>query len=89
MILSDDESLSDEDVPKENFKIYSNPLCDNEEIIFPKIDPHSFNAESNLIDSMLNRDTNISPKFDSLLEEFSGELAQYDPISRPELRKPL
>ncbi|GJY93444.1 reverse transcriptase domain-containing protein, partial [Tanacetum coccineum] len=77
---SDDESLSDEDVPKENFKIYSNPLCDNEEIIFPKIDPHSFNAESNLIDSMLNRDTNISPKFDSLLEEFSGELAHIDPI---------
>ncbi|GKB75579.1 hypothetical protein Tco_0942474 [Tanacetum coccineum] len=74
---SDDESLSDEDVPKENFKIYSNPLCDNEEIIFPKIDPHSFNAESNLIDSMLNRDTN---KFDSLLEEFSGELAHIDPI---------
>ncbi|GKB35841.1 reverse transcriptase domain-containing protein [Tanacetum coccineum] len=76
----DDESLSDEDIPKENFKIYSNPLCDNEEIIFPKIDPHSFNAESNLIDSMLNRDTNISPKFDSLLEEFSGELAHIDPI---------
>ncbi|GJS74904.1 reverse transcriptase domain-containing protein [Tanacetum coccineum] len=77
---SDDESLSNEDIPKENFKIYSNPLCDNEEIIFPKIDPHSFNAESNLIDSMLNRDTNISPKFDSLLEEFSGELAHIDPI---------
>ncbi|GJZ71028.1 hypothetical protein Tco_0634879 [Tanacetum coccineum] len=74
---SDDESLSDEDVLKENFKIYSNPLCDNEEIIFPKIDSHSFNAESNLIDYMLNRDTN---KFDSLLEEFSGELAHIDPI---------
>nr|GEU42470.1 hypothetical protein [Tanacetum cinerariifolium] len=27
---SDDESLSVEDVPKENFKIYSNPLFDNE-----------------------------------------------------------
>ncbi|GKA50185.1 hypothetical protein Tco_0743258 [Tanacetum coccineum] len=77
---SDDESLSNEDVSKENFKIYSNPLCDNEEIIFPKIDTHSFNAESNLIDSMLNRDTNISPKIDCLLEEFSGELAHIDPI---------
>ncbi|GKD84387.1 hypothetical protein Tco_1355541 [Tanacetum coccineum] len=76
----DDESLSDEDVPKENFKIYSNPLCDNEEIIFPKIDPHSFNAESNLIDSMLNRDTNISPKINYLLKEFSGELAHINPI---------
>ncbi|GKB24555.1 hypothetical protein Tco_0863956, partial [Tanacetum coccineum] len=42
---SDDESLSDEDVPKENFKIYSNPLFDDEEIISTKIDPHSFNFD--------------------------------------------
>ncbi|GJV98282.1 hypothetical protein Tco_1553534 [Tanacetum coccineum] len=78
---SDDESLSDEDVPKENFKIYSNPLFD-EEIISTKIDPHCFNAESYLIKSLLNRDTLIdsSPKFDYLLEEFSGELAHIDPI---------
>ncbi|GJV22146.1 transposase, Ptta/En/Spm, transposase, Tnp1/En/Spm-like protein [Tanacetum coccineum] len=78
---SDDESLSDEDVPKENFKIYSNPLFD-EEIISTKIDPHCFNAESYLIESLLNRDTLIdsSPKFDYLLEEFSGELAHTDPI---------
>ncbi|GJS17838.1 reverse transcriptase domain-containing protein [Tanacetum coccineum] len=53
---SDDESLSDEDVPMENLKIYSNPLFDVEEIISTKIDPHSFNAESNLIESLLNRD---------------------------------
>ncbi|GJW31411.1 hypothetical protein Tco_0051443 [Tanacetum coccineum] len=46
---SDDESLYDEDVPMENFKIYSNLLFDDEEIISPKIDPHYFNAESNLI----------------------------------------
>ncbi|GJZ92154.1 hypothetical protein Tco_0664219 [Tanacetum coccineum] len=79
---SDDESLSDEDVLMENFKIYSNPLFDNEEIISTKIDPHSFNAESNLIELFLNRDTLIdsSPKFDYLLEEFSGELAHIDPI---------
>nr|GEV57734.1 hypothetical protein [Tanacetum cinerariifolium] len=66
---SDNESFSDEDVPKE---IYSNPLFD-EEIISSKIDPHHFNAESDLIESLLNRDTLIvsSPKFDSLLEEFS------------------
>ncbi|GKB00534.1 hypothetical protein Tco_0828527 [Tanacetum coccineum] len=78
---SDDESLSDEDVPKENFKIYSNPLFD-EEIISTKIDPHCFNAESYLIESLLNRDTLIdsSPKFDYLLEEFSSELAHIDPI---------
>ncbi|GJV91441.1 hypothetical protein Tco_1539254 [Tanacetum coccineum] len=80
---SDDESLSDEDVLKENFKIYSNPLFDDEEIVSTKIDPHYFNAESNLIESLLNRDTLIdsSPKIDSLLEEFSGELAHIDPIS--------
>ncbi|GJX20804.1 hypothetical protein Tco_0223481 [Tanacetum coccineum] len=79
---SDDESLFDEDVPMENFKIYSNPLFDDEEIISTKIDPHSFNAKSNLIESLLNRDTLIdfSPKFYFLLEEFSGELAHIDLI---------
>ncbi|GKD33897.1 hypothetical protein Tco_1249406, partial [Tanacetum coccineum] len=78
---SDDESFSDEDVPKENAKIYSNPLFD-EEIISTKIYPHCFNTESYLIESLLNRDTLIdsSPKFDYLLEEFSGELAHADPI---------
>ncbi|GJX57792.1 hypothetical protein Tco_0287689 [Tanacetum coccineum] len=78
----DDESLSDEDVPMENFKIYSNPLFDDEEIISPKIDPHYFNAESNLIESLLNRDILIdsSPKFDYLLKEFSSKLAHIDPI---------
>ncbi|GKE38608.1 hypothetical protein Tco_1462013, partial [Tanacetum coccineum] len=62
---SDDKSFSDEDVPKENFKIFSNPLS-NEEIISTKIDPHHFNEESDLIQSLLNRDTLIisSPKFD-------------------------
>ncbi|GJW66890.1 hypothetical protein Tco_0121314 [Tanacetum coccineum] len=59
---SDDESLSDDDVLMENFKIYSNPLFDNEEIISTKMDPHSFNAESNLIESLLNRDTLIDTK---------------------------
>ncbi|GJW88279.1 hypothetical protein Tco_0163619 [Tanacetum coccineum] len=66
----------------ENFKIYSNPLFDDEEIISLNIDPHYFNAESNLIESLLNRDILIdsSPKFDYLLEEFFGELAHIDPI---------
>ncbi|GJR87461.1 hypothetical protein Tco_0211472 [Tanacetum coccineum] len=78
---SDDKSFSDKDVPKENFKIFSNPLSD-EEIISTKIDPHHFNAESDLIESLLNQDTLIisPPKFDSLLEEFSGELAHIDLI---------
>nr|GEV64918.1 hypothetical protein [Tanacetum cinerariifolium] len=69
---SDNESFSDEDVPKE---IYSNPLFD-EEIISIKIDPHHFNVESNLIESLLNQDSSIisSSKIDSLLNEFVGEL---------------
>ncbi|GJU75142.1 hypothetical protein Tco_1272212 [Tanacetum coccineum] len=73
---SDDESFSDEDVPKENFKIYSNPLFD-EEIISSRIDPPHFNVESDLIESLLNQDISMVsyPKIDSLLEEFSGELA--------------
>nr|GEX59165.1 hypothetical protein [Tanacetum cinerariifolium] len=75
---SDEKSLSNEDVPM----IYSNSLFDDGEIISIKIDPHYFNAESNLIESLLNRDTLIdsSPKFDYFLEEFSGELAHIDPI---------
>ncbi|GJW97099.1 hypothetical protein Tco_0178907 [Tanacetum coccineum] len=87
---SDDESFSKEDVLKENFKIYSNPLFEfDEEIISSKIDPlyneidsipqgndnDHFNAESDLIESLLNRDTSMvsSPKIDSLLEEFSED----------------
>ncbi|GKC80507.1 hypothetical protein Tco_1131281 [Tanacetum coccineum] len=75
---SDDESFSNEDVPKE---IYLNLLF-VEEIISTKIDPHHFNAESDLIESLLNRDILIvsSPKLYSLLEEFSGELAHINLI---------
>nr|GEZ14584.1 hypothetical protein [Tanacetum cinerariifolium] len=84
---SDDKSFSDDDVLKENFKIYSKPLFD-EEVISTKIDPHYFNAESDHIDYLLSRDTLLvsSPKFDSLLEEFSGELAHIDLIS-PEINE--
>nr|GEY21244.1 hypothetical protein [Tanacetum cinerariifolium] len=70
---NDDQSLSDEDFPKE---IFSNPLFE-EEIISTKIDPHHFDDESNLIESMLNHDSSIIPsslKIDSLLDEFAGEL---------------
>nr|GEX21316.1 hypothetical protein [Tanacetum cinerariifolium] len=69
---SDDQSLSDEDVRE---KIYSNPLFD-EEIIPMEIDQRSFNAESDLIESMPNHDSSIiiSSKIDSLFDEFVGEL---------------
>ncbi|GJU38444.1 hypothetical protein Tco_1191401 [Tanacetum coccineum] len=66
---SDDESFSEEDVPKENFKIYSN---------------HFFEFDKEIISkSLLNRDTSMvsSPKIYSLLEEFSGELAHIDSIT--------
>nr|GEW21056.1 hypothetical protein [Tanacetum cinerariifolium] len=71
---SDDESLSNEDVPMENFKVYLNSLFDDEEINSDKIDSHYFNAESDLIESLSNRDTlfDSSPKFD-YLEEIFGE----------------
>ncbi|GKE38863.1 hypothetical protein Tco_1462268, partial [Tanacetum coccineum] len=90
---SDDESFSEEDVPMENFKFFSNPPFDlDEEIVSievnliqnkvldsidsipPGID--HFDAESNLIESLLNQSTSIdsSSKIDSLLDEFAGEL---------------
>nr|GEU95218.1 hypothetical protein [Tanacetum cinerariifolium] len=76
---SDEESFSDEDIPKE---IYSNPLFD-EEIISIKIDLHHFNDEFDLIESLLNQDSLIisSSKIDSLLDEFAGELIFLKSIS--------
>nr|GEU85807.1 hypothetical protein [Tanacetum cinerariifolium] len=54
-----------------------------EEIISMKIDPHHFNAESDLIESLLNHDSSIissSSKIDSLLDEFAGELILLESI---------
>nr|GEY06679.1 hypothetical protein [Tanacetum cinerariifolium] len=65
---ADDQLLHDEDVPE---KIFSNPLFE-EEIIPMKIDQHHFNAESDLIESLLNHDSSIIPsstKIDFLLDE--------------------
>nr|GEU95353.1 hypothetical protein [Tanacetum cinerariifolium] len=70
---NDDQSFFYEDIPK---KIYSNPLFD-EEIISMKIYPHHFNAESDLVKSLLNHDSPIissSSKIDSLFDEFAREL---------------
>nr|GEW72515.1 hypothetical protein [Tanacetum cinerariifolium] len=70
---SDDESLSEEEVPIEEFKVYLNPLFDDEEINSDKIDPHQFNSESEFVESLSNHDTldESSSKYD-YLEEFSG-----------------
>ncbi|GKA79229.1 hypothetical protein Tco_0785825 [Tanacetum coccineum] len=88
-----DMPVNDESSPI--FTTFSNPLFDSDDDFSSSddelfsdedIDPHHFNAESDLIESLLNRDTSIvsSPKFDSLLEEFSGELAHINLIS-PEI----
>nr|GFC24785.1 hypothetical protein [Tanacetum cinerariifolium] len=69
----DNESFLDEDILK---KIYSNPRFD-EEITSMKIDPHHFNVESDLLESLLNHDSSIissSSKINYLLDEFAGEL---------------
>nr|GEV49729.1 hypothetical protein [Tanacetum cinerariifolium] len=92
---SDDESSHEEVIHEISFKTYSNPLFDlDEEIISSEFNPiHNedldstlkndcFDTKSYLLESLLNRDTLMasSPKFDSLLEEFSGELAHTDLI---------
>nr|GEX35051.1 hypothetical protein [Tanacetum cinerariifolium] len=84
----DDELLSTEDVPMENFKIYSNPLFNDEEINSNKIDPHYFSAESDLIESLSNRDTlfDSSPMFD-YFEEFFGELMPTSIINEERIKR--
>nr|GFA42722.1 hypothetical protein [Tanacetum cinerariifolium] len=85
---SDDESLSNEDVPIEDFKVYLNPLFDDEEINFDKINSHCFNAESDLIESLSNHDTLIdsSSKID-YLEEISGKLMPLSIINEERIRR--
>ncbi|GJR15893.1 hypothetical protein Tco_0798545 [Tanacetum coccineum] len=88
---SDDESLSEEEIQKDEFKYFSNPLYDlddetitNEKILTnqkdldvvipipPGIDERCFNAESDLLESLLNCDSPIdSIKIDSIFDEFS------------------
>nr|GEY51227.1 hypothetical protein [Tanacetum cinerariifolium] len=92
---SDDESSHEEVIHEMSFKTYSNPLFDlAEEIISSEFNPiHNedldstlkndrFDTMSYLLESLLNRDTLMasSPKFDSLLKEFFGELAHTDLI---------
>ncbi|GJY49437.1 putative ribonuclease H-like domain-containing protein, partial [Tanacetum coccineum] len=67
--LSDDESFSGEDVDQ-----IDDEVLDSIDSIPPGID--HFDVESDLLESLLNRDISIdsSPKIDSLLDEFAGEL---------------
>nr|GEV94856.1 hypothetical protein [Tanacetum cinerariifolium] len=63
-------------IPSESEGILDN-MCD-----VPFSDKNHFDTESDLIESLLTRDTLIvySPKINSLLEEFARELAHIDPI---------
>nr|GEW87409.1 hypothetical protein [Tanacetum cinerariifolium] len=81
-------SDNEKDVSMENFKIYSNLLFDDEEILSNKIDPHYFNAKSNLIEYLPNQDTlfDTSPKFDDL-EEFSGKLMPTSIINKERIKR--
>ncbi|GKD63933.1 hypothetical protein Tco_1306041 [Tanacetum coccineum] len=74
-LIMEDEHLST--IPKtESDKLIKSSvknLVPIPKIISSKIDPHHFNAESDLIESLLNQDisTVSYPKIDYLLEEFS------------------
>ncbi|GKB99478.1 hypothetical protein Tco_0985615 [Tanacetum coccineum] len=91
---SDDEPSHEEVIHEMSFKTYSNPLFDiDEEIISSEFNlihnedldstlkNDRFDTESYLLESLLNRDTLMpsSPKIDSLLDEFIGELITIPP----------
>ncbi|GJX12047.1 hypothetical protein Tco_0201906 [Tanacetum coccineum] len=91
---SDDESSHEEVIHEMSFKTYSNPLFDlDEEIISSEFNlihnedldstlkNDRFDTEYYLLESLLNRDTLMasSPKIDSLLDEFDGELITIPP----------
>ncbi|GJR79319.1 hypothetical protein Tco_0150104 [Tanacetum coccineum] len=70
---------------EEIFSSEINPLCnevlEDLDSIPPGNENDHFNAESDLIESLLNKDTVITlPMIDFLLEEFAGELALINPI---------
>nr|GEW20675.1 reverse transcriptase domain-containing protein [Tanacetum cinerariifolium] len=59
-----------------------NEVLEDLDSILPGNENDHFNAESDLIESLLNKDTVItSPKIDFFLEEFAGELALINLIS--------
>nr|GFA56357.1 hypothetical protein [Tanacetum cinerariifolium] len=67
-------------VPMKTFWRKSFRTLFKEEIIPMKIDHHHFNAESDLIESMLNHDSSSitsSSKLDSLLDEFTEEIDSF------------
>nr|GEY27143.1 hypothetical protein [Tanacetum cinerariifolium] len=78
LVLNPSESEGEHecDVPAcDDFTTFSNHLFDADDDF--SSNPHHFNVEFDLIESMLNQDSSIissSSKIDSLLDEFVGEL---------------
>nr|GEY75825.1 hypothetical protein [Tanacetum cinerariifolium] len=78
---SDDESLSNEDIPKENVKIYSNPLFEfNDEYISSDVNPLLYEDEyftlGDDVELVLHRDPSTPiMSVVSILEGFTDELS--------------
>nr|GEV66154.1 hypothetical protein [Tanacetum cinerariifolium] len=72
-ICYNDDDDEESSIPLRDINIFELPSCI---AITPVIDPHHLNAESDLIESLLNQDSSIisSLKIDSLLDEFAGGL---------------
>ncbi|GJY88680.1 hypothetical protein Tco_0503308 [Tanacetum coccineum] len=71
----------DEEIFSSEINPLYNEVLEDLYSISPGNENDHFNAESDLIESLLNKDIVItSPKIDFLLEEFTGELALINPI---------
>nr|GEX63596.1 hypothetical protein [Tanacetum cinerariifolium] len=73
---------------EKEFKVYSNPFFDAEEINSDEIDAHCFNVESDFVKSLSNRDTlnDSSLKF-YFLDEFSGALSPTSIANEERIRR--
>nr|GFC73062.1 hypothetical protein [Tanacetum cinerariifolium] len=71
----------DEEIFSSEINLLYNEVLEDLDPIPPGNDNDHFNVESDLIESLLNKDTVItSPKIDFILEEFVGEPALINPI---------
>nr|GEV95760.1 hypothetical protein [Tanacetum cinerariifolium] len=71
----------DEEIFSSEINPLYNEVLEDLDLILPENENDHFNANSNLIESLLKKDTVItSPKIDFLLEEFVGELTLINPI---------
>ncbi|GJU56522.1 hypothetical protein Tco_1230236 [Tanacetum coccineum] len=71
----------DEEIFSSEINPLYNEVLEDLDSIPPGNENDHFNAESDLIGSLINKNTMItSPKIDFLLEEFAGELALINPI---------